>query len=189
MLLLYPASRSKRPVSFSIFTFHYASTLSPLRLWSMSPRIIYIPLCFYFIFLIHLLTVRFPFIYIPLCFYFIATAILQSVRQHDLHSTMLLLYPGKSRRGHACGYIYIPLCFYFISFGREITALTEVNLHSTMLLLYRAWDIYLTAGSLIYIPLCFYFIKRYRRKRSLDAKFTFHYASTLSWVTTPPLGR
>ena len=84
-----------RPGDWSpIFTFHYASTLSywgsmiPVR-WSQ----IYIPLCFYFITAASMMYMTRCTIYIPLCFYFIQIC---------------------GMRCLCCITIYIPLCFYFI---------------------------------------------------------------------------
>ena len=72
MLLLYRHGDSRLKPVFLEFTFHYASTLSqsfPSAVLFFD--IIYIPLCFYFIFISpkrrHVVT----YIYIPLCFYFI----------------------------------------------------------------------------------------------------------------------
>ena len=100
MLLLYPGYTAFYRTEIYTFTFHYASTLSPIPTDEIAPASpIYIPLCFYFIprwepsepFF---LTV----IYIPLCFYFIPR---RSNLEHDflanLHSTMLLLYPDWGR--------------------------------------------------------------------------------------------
>ena len=54
------------------FTFHYASTLSHIKQrYFKRARLIYIPLCFYFISYSLNLSSPSAFIYIPLCFYFI----------------------------------------------------------------------------------------------------------------------
>ena len=55
----------------TLFTFHYASTLSSCRCYKEFWIRIYIPLCFYFIPFIVLDSEKLIFIYIPLCFYFI----------------------------------------------------------------------------------------------------------------------
>ena len=74
MLLLYRI-RSIYPGYSYIFTFHYASTLSPQVLICKDQLLIYIPLCFYFIYFRSSIT-----------------------RSHsNLHSTMLLLYRGCRR--------------------------------------------------------------------------------------------
>ena len=99
-----------------------------------------------------------------------------------LHSTMLLLYRMRAihcmelwriyiplcfyfihSQGKPISYqkqIYIPLCFYFIAYKGYYVDKESVDLHSTMLLLYRKFHI-----------LHLSFLK----------KFTFHYASTLSY--------
>ena len=91
MLLLYRI-RSIYPGYSYIFTFHYASTLSPQVLICKDQLLIYIPLCFYFIYFRSSIT-----------------------RSHsNLHSTMLLLYRRTCPLCIDCENIYIPLCFYFI---------------------------------------------------------------------------
>ena len=167
----------------TLFTFHYASTLSSCRCYKEFWIRIYIPLCFYFILrfaIVKELMKPFTFhyastlsgvptsslslsihIYIPLCFYFIRIGLLSvAVCKLHLHSTMLLLY----------------------RWSRRWKRLNLQNLHSTMLLLYRDWGWFSVlvykwftfhyASTLsildtiktryavyIYIPLCFYFIK------------------------------
>ena len=166
---------------WSSFTFHYASTLSSGgdKDWP-SAALIYIPLCFYFIRLARWVPGRKLQIYIPLCFYFIPLdafrlRLLITFTFHYastlsvgfgffwssvsyLHSTMLLLYPGRCGRYCVCCVIYIPLCFYFII--RRMECITIIVL--------------------IYIPLCFYFICIPGNGKPDDYTFTFHYASTLS---------
>ena len=56
-------------------------------------KIIYIPLCFYFIGVTSMCISGSSCIYIPLCFYFIHREKDRGVLFHNLHSTMLLLYP------------------------------------------------------------------------------------------------
>ena len=122
-------------------------------------KLIYIPLCFYFIGWNHSGFYVCCSIYIPLCFYFInPTANPLDSEFGNLHSTMLLLYP---QRMMACG-------------------LLQHHLHSTMLLLYRYTALPPAACSNIYIPLCFYFINGIRLRIQSPVLFTFHYASTLS---------
>ena len=75
------------------FTFHYASTLSRRTCWIRCVSSIYIPLCFYFIWLRQCCPCINFCIYIPLCFYFI----------------WRFWFRRWSRK-----HIYIPLCFYFI---------------------------------------------------------------------------
>ena len=99
------------------FTFHYASTLSGHEL-----RYKPIPVTFTFhyastlSFLTILIVAVSALIYIPLCFYFIRAWVDYSGKfETNLHSTMLLLYPTVTAVNVAEGY----------------------DLHSTMLLLYR----------------------------------------------------
>ena len=119
-------------------------------------------------------------IYIPLCFYFIFNALVNgasglvftfhyastlslTIFRHreqtlHLHSTMLLLYQRRTVSDHiwplftfhyastlsnSClggmiflMLIYIPLCFYFICAGNLRFFCSNIDLHSTMLLLY-----------------------------------------------------
>ena len=81
----------------------------------------------------------------------------------DLHSTMLLLYRIKRANKRSKSAIYIPLCFYFIRDQSFRGTQHLLHLHSTMLLLY----------------LTFNFVDRLH-----PFAFTFHYASTLSWVVS-----
>ena len=137
MLLLYRShvSVAKR---HNLFTFHYASTLSPATLElaigqithlhstmlllylllqsDISPVFhIYIPLCFYFIYRLQVTSILYSDIYIPLCFYFINSAVSWTISSMpNLHSTMLLLY----------------LSWFHSTF------VSSPDLHSTMLLLY-----------------------------------------------------
>ena len=156
MLLLYPGGQGSA-ATVTVFTFHYASTLSAVDPFPVNPFFIYIPLCFYFIrvplrslgILLHLhstmlllylivvdLVLCSAVIYIPLCFYFISFRSFSSASSVNLHSTMLLLYLLSLLSGRCYDQIYIPLCFYFIGVRKD-------------LLVYH---------SAIYIPLCFYFI-------------------------------
>ena len=120
---------------------------------------IYIPLCFYFIYFPLRHWRRFCHIYIPLCFYFIAASIWgthscvaftfhyastlskaepnKACTRADLHSIMLLLYRPRPTYRLCTPRIYIPLCFYFI-----ICNLLQLSIFFK-----------------IYIPLCFYFIR------------------------------
>ena len=82
--------------------------------------------------------------------------------------------------------IYIPLCFYFIQSGSHPAFLAPFHLHSTMLLLYRIIFLHAFQSSHIYIPLCFYFICTPFTNATACAKFTFHYASTLSGTQFDP---
>ena len=115
MLLLYQLRADTNMTLTDKFTFHYASTLSRYHRWirwsvpdlhsimlllyqwfpvtSSYIVIIYIPLCFYFIWLASPCSTGWFQIYIPLCFYFIMP--------EPLWFFVVIL-------------IYIPLCFYFI---------------------------------------------------------------------------
>ena len=135
MLLLYRRSVQKRNF-LVLFTFHYASTLSPMMaLYSRTGRI-YIPLCFYFI---------------------LALSPVFDLHDH-LHSTMLLLYRYLQKLVHGFAVIYIPLCFYFIC--------DSVILRPFFSYIYIPLCFYFIHHSVfsracdrpIYIPLCFYFI-------------------------------
>ena len=144
-------------------------------------------------------------IYIPLCFYFIWLGITRwDCRRINLHSTMLLLYPyAFYKNGGGKSHLHSTmLLLYPTSLG--FTVICCVDLHSTMLLLYpisvrgssALLPIYIPLcfyfiGSPgccrrgrfpIYIPLCFYFIERKCRVWPLQPEFTFHYASTLSEI-------
>ena len=59
------------------------------------------------------------------------------------------------------------------------------NLHSTMLLLYRTRRKRRNHANNIYIPLCFYFIFLGHLNAFSGSEFTFHYASTLSFIASP----
>ena len=145
--------------ALTVFTFHYASTLSVVdgKPYLSLPSI-YIPLCFYFIVVGSEHIERVDAIYIPLCFYFIlfADRLVVLVNQftfhyastlslptppqvddyYNLHSTMLLLYrrkqgnlPGMHRHLHSTMLLLYPVC------GMD-DGIPDWNLHSTMLLLY-----------------------------------------------------
>ena len=114
MLLLYPVNEIIQLVS-SLFTFHYASTLSQTSATEEgstphlhSTMLLLYPKLFPAI-------PEYSVIYIPLCFYFIYHPAGLLFHLSDLHSTMLLLYPGS--------------CYHRLPH--------LVHLHSTMLLLYR----------------------------------------------------
>ena len=181
MLLLYRRSEAQ-DIWFSTFTFHYASTLSRRTRWTRCVSSIYIPLCFYFILIVHSRSFQRHLIYIPLCFYFISGGTAYFVRRNlNLHSTMLLLYldhlleyPVHIVHLHSTMlllYQVLQRGRYSVSeftfhYASTLSATYEGytafyrNLHSTMLLLYRqsgtSW-------------------------KSETARFTFHYASTLSY--------
>ena len=212
MLLLYRHGDSRLKPVFLEFTFHYASTLSqsfPSAVLFFD--IIYIPLCFYFIFISpkrrHVVT----YIYIPLCFYFIVDCrcplpgdphlhstmlllyllaqIAESEDKTHLHSTMLLLYRNMGlQRPSGVPHLHSTMLLLYPR-GQLLTETFKRNLHSTMLLLYReSGSRRRMTGQIIYIPLCFYFIENWRSIINDATEFTFHYASTLSICREMPGG-
>ena len=144
-------------------------------------ELIYIPLCFYFIYLVSAGHRHWSPIYIPLCFYFI-------LRRTGISS-------GTTR-------IYIPLCFYFIAVHagagngdqpftfhyastlsdlRRRLSPAAVGIYIPLCFYFIDWTIdNRTLWKPIYIPLCFYFIGYLRQLKRQGSSFTFHYASTLS---------
>ena len=161
MLLLYPGSIQ---LAFRPFQNLHSTMLLLYQLGDLIHRrddLIYIPLCFYFIYRAWSFRPVSGQIYIPLCFYFILSGwCWQATCNHHLHSTMLLLYLNKQIKNINNSLIYIPLCFYFIQSednkadpGKVFTfhyastlsaeagkaeAAYNKHLHSTMLLLYRS---------------------------------------------------
>ena len=141
--------------------------------------IIYIPLCFYFIWLpdeekIHGFAFTFhyastlsaclrsdPDWEYPFTFHYASTlsAMLRcpAMLGCNLHSTMLLLYLMQTWKTEG---LTIFTFHYASTLSISMTIITDmlVNLHSTMLLLYRDREHPETVPRLIYIPLCFYFI-------------------------------
>ena len=76
--------------------------------------------------------------------------------------------------------IYIPLCFYFIGRGdTDRPRRIQIYIPLCFYFIDKA-DMGLYQESGIYIPLCFYFIRDWDWSTAFTAKFTFHYASTLS---------
>ena len=164
-----------------LFTFHYASTLSPPRqpcdpviynlhstmllLYRIPPAVmaswilfIYIPLCFYFI-----LPSSPKIVYnTPFTFHYASTlseiGSRGGVHFHNLHSTMLLLYLyAILTKG-----VDYEFTFHYastLSGKAYCTACGKTNLHSTMLLLYLSAFSSAVTMVPIYIPLCFYFIR------------------------------
>ena len=110
-----------------------------------------------------MLTLHSDTIYIPLCFYFI-------VPTWDVPTW--------------ADHIYIPLCFYFIRVYYGFKSINYSNLHSTMLLLYLSVRKIPCFLLIIYIPLCFYFISTLFLLVNVFVQFTFHYASTLSALSS-----
>ena len=98
-------------------------------------------------------------IYIPLCFYFIRIGVtVRDSPDSDLHSTMLLLYPGQPADPPVQETIYIPLCFYFIVISlKDCIFLRRFTFHYASTL--SSFTNVAIFSFLIYIPLCFYFIQ------------------------------
>ena len=97
--------------------------------------LIYIPLCFYFIWTITTCRSTLTYLHSTMLLLYLFRGSGPLTLCKNLHSTMLLLYPGDIKyvaRGYK---IYIPLCFYFILKQDKKTGRFG-NLHSTMLLLY-----------------------------------------------------
>ena len=132
----------------------YPTPHSPVR----TDPLIYIPLCFYFIWILQPPQYRFL-IYIPLCFYFICSTAPAKNIAVNLHSTMLLLYPFSPHRAAIkCLYLHSTMLLLYRIWGGCMTEFI-MYLHSTMLLLYPGSADAIGKRFSIYIPLCFYFIK------------------------------
>ena len=166
----------------SLFTFHYASTLSVSGGLNGVQHALYLHSTMLLLYLPkHLLPRGSAHIYIPLCFYFIERRKIRYARTIHLHSTMLLLYLMFLINLLMRLQIYIPLCFYFIPSWRRLSSRSRSYLHSTMLLLYpvlRSSHLFLLKN------LHSTMLLLYRRPEGFPSqgpgKFTFHYASTLS---------
>ena len=76
-------------------------------------------------------------------------------------------------------FIYIPLCFYFIWYG-NIHIVPLLNLHSTMLLLYRFPPLSICISIIFTFHYASTLSSISSSSRLCIAWFTFHYASTLS---------
>ena len=181
MLLLYQYRANRKRLYQSIFTFHYASTLSNylktttdilphlhstmLLLYPTGNPTFEIAVTIFTFHYASTLSERFRSTQkscMIFTFHYASTlsaeiAFIVRIRLH-LHSTMLLLYLPSKPQTPILKHIYIPLCFYFI-LDRPLTISCDSDLHSTMLLLYRSFS---------------------HRSKIAAAKFTFHYASTLS---------
>ena len=206
MLLLYPWQTSAGRLT-RWFTFHYASTLSiwdSRALCTFSCNLHSTMLLLYrsrFFCLLRALL-----IYIPLCFYFIWHDRIIRRRRSHLQSTMLLLYQVRTGRKR----YLISFTFHYAStlsnspLGNALNAANKFTFHyASTLSKYRAHSMshgwlftfhYASTLSefanqcgkkiLIYIPLCFYFIAVVPPMSSAGSgSFTFHYASTLSHVS------
>ena len=159
MLLLYPRKDFRRRRDTS-FTFHYASTISMSISSSTSFHFqIYIPLCFYYIGVLKKLG------------YWLMV---------NLHSTMLLLYPGSSSYLS----LHVQFTFHYASTISEVPTVKAVSEY--LFTFHYASTISFTPAEppkddfTIYIPLCFYYILVLNIPQKTYSKFTFHYASTIS---------
>ena len=158
MLLLYPVNEIIQLVS-SLFTFHYASTLSQTSASQegSTPHLHSTMLLLYRIWEAHAVT-----------------------NYIHLHSTMLLLYRAEKDVQREAVYIYIPLCFYFIS--AEVQGTNTLRQIYIPLCFYFIVELDGTCGFAIW------FTFHYASTLSNSAhgypeslyRFTFHYASTLS---------
>ena len=130
--------RAKLSVAIA-FTFHYASTLSLVK---MSPQ-------GFRLYLHSTMLLLYPDNAVPV-----------TAPNYHLHSTMLLLY---RRRVRTTFLLRSTFTFHYASTlsksCREWEEKRLFYLHSTMLLLYRRHGNIVSSRSCIYIPLCFYFIK------------------------------
>ena len=121
----------------SSFTFHYASTLSEMQT-AITVALLHLHSTMLLLYQCCKVISRFKILHLH------STMLLlyrrkggqQLLNEFDLHSTMLLLYPLDTDFYHVHNYIYIPLCFYFITILGRTPAMGSRNLHSTMLLLY-----------------------------------------------------
>ena len=144
-------------------------------------RLIYIPLCFYFIGYPH----RYPkelrqYLHSTMLLLYRNQFLLDVLALPHLHSTMLLLYHSEEMARLIDGLIFTFHYASTLSLYRKEGECRFYNLHSTMLLLYQIWvfrretpHLHLHSTMLllyqgkeinkmkfenIYIPLCFYFI-------------------------------
>ena len=128
-------------------------------------------------------------IYIPLCFYYIGLVHpVQHQENIHLHSTMLLLYQWNRRESwKPCIYLHSTMLLLYHSsflhrfvvsssftfhYASTISRLGEnhysgiIDLHSTMLLLYPFSGVGYSPMNPIYIPLCFYYIRYPEEEKS-----------------------
>ena len=148
-------------LAYSVFTFHYASTISTrTRGRRTRENLLYIPLCFYYILKLSKPFLVWIHLYIPLCFYYIAKS--------DQSAAGLLPFTFHyastiSRKGRIPGVItslYIPLCFYYICWGCYHLS-PFYNLYIPLCFYYiciRRFN--MKNKEYLYIPLCFYYIQK-----------------------------
>ena len=144
-------------------------------------------------------------IYIPLCFYYIIQECGIVCDISYLHSTMLLLYRIDSKCSVASSeftfhyastisefadsfmgvliLIYIPLCFYYINCSHVCYVVNEFIYIPLCFYYIQTGKIGKVVLVSIYIPLCFYYIHVWSSVWAYNVKFTFHYASTISYST------
>ena len=161
MLLLYPSWANGVVLENVIFTFHYASTISPLcTARGLKCLILYIPLCFYYY--IETLS-KVLFSANSFTFHYASTISwswpILCTRSSDFTfhyaSTISVCFNSQA----LCNIrLYIPLCFYYILPPGWSDSCWLPPLHSTMLLLYPNPATPILTRWL----------------------FTFHYASTIS---------
>ena len=202
MLLLYRVRYILNPI-MSIFTFHYASTVS----YAGS---VYYKRYIHLHSIMLLLYLGFPnsltfstIIYIPLCFYCIWSDKFPGIFYTNLHSIMLLLYHGQPQSTdisdaylHSIMLLLYPgsgiiksgavrFTFHYAStvstiWNRLMADLQ--NLHSIMLLLYRIYFLRRLKDQLhLHSIMLLLYLLRFWIAFSLHAQFTFHYASTVSY--------
>ena len=187
-----------------LFTFHYASTLSKLKIIRIKP---FNQFTFHYASTLSRKAQAVFGTTIEFTFHYASTLSHLTKKRRppvtaNLHSIMLLLY-RTCHLPHSWGsfIIYIPLCFYFIrirfniqrgrswftfhyastlSTAEQLMHGKSLHLHSIMLLLYPRYNDKFPRTFRIYIPLCFYFIGHDRKFCREYFIFTFHYASTLS---------
>ena len=202
MLLLYRISPLAHSILTSIFTFHYASTLSRIaEVVQTSGSNLHSTMLL--LYLVNAIEKGWLFnIYIPLCFYFIGNP-----RQLISISALFTFHYAStlSNSEYDIPHRIAKFTFHYAStLSRHIISSFDeiLHLHSTMLLLYQRLgrvdcnlllftfhyastlskyrDDKTVLQFIIYIPLCFYFIPRPEAGSFLFYWFTFHYASTLS---------
>ena len=125
-------------------------------------------------------------IYIPLCFYFIPFRYIFVVSPSNLHSTMLLLYRYEWETSvYNVSNLHSTMLLLYLTFGQS-RCFRVFHLHSTMLLLYRGGIVYKKFAELyLHSTMLLLYLKQTGSKMTFKKKFTFHYASTLSFF--PPL--
>ena len=167
-----------------------------------SPRLIYIPICFYYFFeqVANILEMAlFTFQYVSI----ISDGIKAKFEAFGhLHSNMFLLFPSLVRHWemqkwdlhsnmfllfhfHVCGnfrsaFIYIPICFYYFLFCRLLkSVLCDIYIPICFYYFYVIVK-ELCVSARIYIPICFYYFESKVRWLKSRKPFTFQYVSIIS---------